>query len=108
MKQRELPGESKTPFPPAHSARLLSSIHGFVVSHMPASGAGSPEQANKRVVLLLAGTGAFMTTLDGSIVNISLPAIPGSFGVPLSAPIHCIIILYLLVNPSSLPPFCRL
>jgi EmrB/QacA subfamily drug resistance transporter len=108
MNQRELPGESKTPFPPAHSARLLSSIHDFVVSHMPAPGAGSPEQANKWVVLLLSGTGAFMTTLDGSIVNISLPAIANSFGVPLSGTVEWVIIGYLVVIAGVLLTFGRL
>ena len=33
------------------------------------------ERANKWVVLALAGTSAFMTTLDASIVNIGLPSI---------------------------------
>src|SRR5260370_8139159 len=108
MNQRELPGESKTPFPPAHSARLLSSIHDFVVSHMPAPGAGSPEQANKWVVLLLSGTGAFMTTLDGSIVNISLPAIANSFGVPLSGTVEWVIIGYLVVIARVLLTLWRL
>src|SRR5260370_40929367 len=98
MNQRELPGESKTPFPPAHSARLLASIHDVVVSHMPAPGAGSPEQVNKWVVLLLSGTGAFMTTLDGSIVDISLPAIANCFGVLLGVTVERVIIGYLAAS----------
>src|SRR5260370_27029864 len=108
MNQRELPGESKTPVPPGQSARLLASIHDFVVSHMPAPGAGSPEQANKWVVLLLSGTGDFMTTLDGSFVNISLPAIANSFGVPLSGTVEWVIIGYLVVIAGSLLTFGRL
>jgi MFS family permease len=41
------------------------------------------ERANKWVVLALAGTAAFMTTLDSSIVNIALPAIAHALGVAL-------------------------
>ncbi|MCW3097806.1 MAG: hypothetical protein JWL77_3424, partial [Chthonomonadaceae bacterium] len=39
----------------------------------------SAERANKWVVLALSGTGAFMTTLDSSIVNIGLPSIAHAF-----------------------------
>ncbi len=52
--------------------------------------------------------GAFMTTLDGSIVNISLPAIAHSFGVPLSGAIEWIIIGYLVVIAGVLLTFGRL
>jgi len=90
MRQREVPRESEARVPLAQSGRL------------PAEGTGSREQANKWVVLLLAATGAFMTTLDGSIVNISLPAIAHSFGVPLSGAIEWIIIGYLVVIAAVL------
>lgn len=92
MRQREVPAG----VPPAQSRRL------------PAEGPGSREQANKWVVLLLAATGAFMTTLDSSIVNISLPAIAHSFGVPLSGAIEWIIIGYLVVIAAVLLTFGRL
>ena len=96
MRQREVPPESEARLPPAHS------------EHLPAEGPGSEEQANKWVVLLLAAVGAFMTTLDGSIVNISLPAIAHSFGVPLSGAIEWIIIGYLVVIAGVLLTFGRL
>src|SRR5260370_14475775 len=96
MIQREVPQESEARVPPAQS------------EHLPAEGPGSREQANKWVVLLLAATGAFMTTLDSSIVNISLPAIAHSFGVPLSGTIEWIIIGYLVVIAAAFLTFRRL
>ncbi len=74
----------------------------------PAAGADRPEQANKWVVLVLAGIGAFMTTLDSSIVNISLPAIAHSFGVSLSGSVEWIIIGYLVAIAAVLLTFGRL
>jgi MFS family permease len=74
----------------------------------PAAGADRPEQANKWVVLVLAGIGAFMTTLDGSIVNISLPVIAHSFGVSLSGSVEWIIIGYLVAIAAVLLTFGRL
>src|SRR5258708_35592326 len=77
--------------------------------HLIASvGADRPEQVNKWVVLVLAGIGAFMTTLDGSIVNISLPAIAHSFGVSLSGSVEWIIIGYLVAIAAVLLTFGRL
>src|SRR5258708_14847872 len=73
----------------------------------PAAGADSPEQANKWVVLVLAGIGAFITTLDGSIVNISLPAIAHSFGVSLSGSFEWIIIGYLVSIAAAFCTFRR-
>lgn len=96
MRQREVPPESEARVPLTQS------------EHLPAEGPGSREQANKWVVLLLAAIGAFMTTLDGSIVNISLPAIAHSFGVPLSGAIEWIIIGYLVVIAAVLLTFGRL
>lgn len=46
-------------------------------------------------VLLLAGVGAFMTTLDSSIVNISLPSIGRTFHQPLGGVMEMVIIAYL-------------
>src|SRR5260370_17263637 len=66
------------------------------------------ERANKWVVLALAAVGAFMTTLDASIVNISLPSIAHSFGVPLSGAIEWIIIGYLVIIAAVLLTFWRL
>jgi len=83
-------------------------IRALVVSHRPTPRAGSPEQANKWVVLLLSATGAFMTTFDGSIVNIGLPTIARSFNVPLSGSIEWIIIGYLVMIAAVLLTFGRL
>jgi EmrB/QacA subfamily drug resistance transporter len=66
------------------------------------------EHANKWVVLVLAGTATFMTTLDSSIVNIGLPAIARSFGIPLSGSIEWVIIGYLVVIAAVLLTFGRL
>src|SRR5437868_1585358 len=60
------------------------------------------EQANKWAVMAIVAIGVFMATLDSSIVNISLPAIASSFGVPLSAEIEWVIIAYLVVTAGVL------
>src|SRR5438045_4015948 len=60
------------------------------------------EQANKWAVLVIVAIGVFMATLDSSIVNISLPAIARSFGVPLSGEIEWVIIAYLVVTAGVL------
>ena len=56
----------------------------------------SPERASKWIALALAAAGGFMTTLDASIVNISLPSIARSFGVPLSGTVEWVITAYLV------------
>src|SRR5207302_1868629 len=66
------------------------------------------EGANKWVVLALSGTATFMTTLDASIVNIGLPSIGRSFGVPLSGSIEWVMIGYLVVIAAVLLSFGRL
>ncbi len=68
----------------------------------------SQEHANKWVILTLAAVSSFMTTLDASIVNIGLPAIARSFGVPLNGAIEWIIIGYLIVIAAVLLSFGRL
>ncbi len=102
MKQQETPATGERRRPPEHRVSPFSNLP------RPAARVGSPEQANKWVVLLLAGVGAFMTTLDASIVNISLPAIAHSFGVPLSGAIEWIIIGYLVMIAAVLLTFGRL
>jgi hypothetical protein len=57
---------------------------------------GSREHANRWAVLALAGTGGLMTSLDASIVNISLPSIARSFGVPLTGEVEWVINAYLV------------
>ncbi|HEX9496263.1 MAG TPA: MFS transporter [Candidatus Limnocylindria bacterium] len=66
------------------------------------------ETANKWVVLALAGTATFMTTLDSSIVNIGLPSIAHAFGVPLAGGIEWVVIGYLVVIAAVLLTFGRL
>jgi EmrB/QacA subfamily drug resistance transporter len=66
------------------------------------------ERANKWVVLALSGTAAFMTTLDSSIVNIGLPSIAHTFGVPLAGSIEWVLIGYLVVIAAVLLTFGRL
>lgn len=62
---------------------------------------------HKWLVLSTVSVGTFMATLDGSIVNISLPKIQEAFGVNLSA-IEWIVVAYLLVVGALLLPFGRL
>jgi EmrB/QacA subfamily drug resistance transporter len=58
---------------------------------------GTEERASKWAVFALASPGAFITSLDGSIVNIGLPSIARAFGVPLSGAVEWVIIGYLVV-----------
>ncbi len=58
-------------------------------------GAGE-ETAGKWAMLFIVAIGIFMATLDSSIVNISLPTIARSFGVPLNGTIEWVIIAYLV------------
>src|SRR5205823_972975 len=64
--------------------------------------------ASKWLVLGLVAVGTFMTTLDSSIVNISLPAIARSFGTPLSGAVEWTVIAYLVVIAATLLTFGRL
>ncbi len=63
---------------------------------------------NKWVVLVLSATATFMTTLDGSIVNIGLPNIAHTFHVGISGEIEWIIIGYLVIIAALLLTFGRL
>jgi EmrB/QacA subfamily drug resistance transporter len=63
---------------------------------------------NKWIVLALAASASFMTTLDGSIVNIGLPSIANTFHVGISGAIEWIIIGYLVVIAAVLLTFGRL
>jgi EmrB/QacA subfamily drug resistance transporter len=109
--------QQEQPRPPrsAHVALVVTSslcaqaasrqAHADVASATPVD---SAERANKWVVLALSGTGAFMTTLDSSIVNIGLPSIAHAFGVPLTGTIEWILIGYLVVIAAVLITFGRL
>jgi EmrB/QacA subfamily drug resistance transporter len=70
--------------------------------------AKSQAQTNKWIVFALSASSSFITTLDGSIVNIGLPAISRTFNVGVSGPIEWIIIGYLVIIASVLLTFGRL
>jgi EmrB/QacA subfamily drug resistance transporter len=61
----------------------------------------------KWLILSSVSLGTLMSTLDGSIVNIALPAIQGDFGVALTT-IEWVVVAYLLVVGSLLLPVGRL
>src|SRR5215471_10263701 len=65
-------------------------------------------QTNKWVVLSLAATATFMTTLDSSIVNIGLPSIAHTFHTEISGTTEWVIIGYLVVIAAVLLTFGRL
>lgn len=67
----------------------------------------SPVPPSKWVIFLLVAVGVFMSTLDGSIVNIALPTIMDDFGVTL-ATIEWVVMIYLLTVSSLLLSFGRL
>ncbi len=76
----------------------------------PATGIHPAAQsaARKWPVVLLVCVGVLMTTLDASIVNISLPSIATAFDTPLSGTIEWVIIGYLVVVAALLLTFGRL
>jgi len=59
-------------------------------------------------VLTLVALGTFMTTLDASIVNISLPSIARTFHTPIGGAVEWVIIAYLVVIAATLLTFGRL
>lgn len=61
----------------------------------------------KWLILSTVSLGSLMATLDGSIVNIALPAIQDDFGVSITT-VEWVVIAYLLVVGSLLLPFGRL
>ncbi len=67
-----------------------------------------PVAVNKWLVLALSATATFMTTLDGSIVNIGLPSIARTFHIGLSGAIEWIIIGYLVIIAATLLTWGRL
>jgi EmrB/QacA subfamily drug resistance transporter len=69
---------------------------------------GGGEIADKWTVMGIMAIGLFMATLDGSIVNISLPKISLSFQVPLSGMVEWVIIAYLIVIAGLLLTLGRL
>jgi len=65
------------------------------------------ERARRRNVLAAVGVGAFMSALDGSIVNTVLPVVSGQFRVDVTA-IEWVVTVYLLVQSGLLLSFGRL
>jgi EmrB/QacA subfamily drug resistance transporter len=70
--------------------------------------ASTQRRANRWAVLALAGTGGLMTSLDASIVNISLPSIAHSFRVPLTGEVEWVINAYLVAIATVLLTIGRL
>lgn len=71
----------------------------------------APASADVRVnpwaVFLWVAVGTFMTMLDASIVNISLPSIAQTFRTPVSGAVEWIIIAYLVTIAATLLTFGR-
>ncbi len=67
----------------------------------------SSVKPSSRLLLATVGIAVFMSSLDVTIVNISLPTISQDFGVS-SATVSWVIMAYLLVMCSFLPAFGRL
>ena len=63
---------------------------------------------NKWAVLGLVVLGTFMMTLDGSIVNISLPSIARTFHAPFGGAVEWVIIAYLVAIGATLLTFGHL
>ena len=61
----------------------------------------------KWLILTSVSLGSLMATLDGSIVNIALPAIQGDFAIDLTT-VEWVVVAYLLVVGSLLLPMGRL
>src|SRR5436190_20880840 len=83
---------------------------GVVVRPGPQQSETAKERAhqNKWIILALVIVGAFMTTLDASIVNISLPSIARAFHTPFGSAVEWVIIAYLVVIAATLLLFGRL
>ncbi|MBA2394045.1 MAG: MFS transporter [Ktedonobacteraceae bacterium] len=70
--------------------------------------AQKPLHVSKWVIWALAASSSFITTLDGSIVNIGLPTISQTFHVGVSGAIEWVIIGYLVIIAAVLLTFGRL
>jgi EmrB/QacA subfamily drug resistance transporter len=68
----------------------------------------SSPSVNKWIILALAASSSFMTTLDGSIINIGLPTISRTFHTGISGSTEWIIIGYLVIIAATLLTFGRL
>ncbi len=66
------------------------------------------ESDNPWIVFALVAIGTFMTMLDASIVNISLPAIAQTFHTSVGGAMEWVIIAYLVIIAATLLTFGRL
>jgi EmrB/QacA subfamily drug resistance transporter len=85
-------------------------LSGTPASTVPSlnNGPESERSTNKWVVLAIVGVGVLMSTLDSSIVNISLPSIAHYFGVGLNGAVEWVIIAYLVIIAAVLLSIGRL
>jgi EmrB/QacA subfamily drug resistance transporter len=74
----------------------------------PAIPAAPLGRGYKWTVFAIIAVGVFMSTLDSSIVNISLPKIASYFGVPLNGAVEWVVIVYLVVIAALLLSLGRL
>ena len=65
------------------------------------------ELDNPWIIFALVAVGTFMTMLDGSIVNISLPTIAQTFRTPVGGAMEWVIIAYLVTIAATLLTFGR-
>jgi EmrB/QacA subfamily drug resistance transporter len=100
MKQPTSPSAANKPIRPEQSAQ----------NGQPGGAAPTDASAttNKWVVFAIIAIGVFMSTVDSSIVNISLPTIATFFGVPLSGAVEWVVIVYLVVIAATLLTIGRL
>ncbi|HZC04680.1 MAG TPA: DHA2 family efflux MFS transporter permease subunit [Ktedonobacterales bacterium] len=75
---------------------------GATPSARTGAGGDATPATNKWVVFAIVAIGVFMSTLDSSIVNISLPTIATYFHVPLSGAVEWVVIAYLVVIAATL------
>lgn len=88
---------AESPEPPGSSSSERESV-----TRATSTSAGEGERAGKWAVLAIVAIGVFMSTLDSSIVNISLPAIAHFFGVALSGAVEWVVIAYLVIIAAVL------
>lgn len=95
---------------PAPERDVWAGPHPLDVPHCPTlrTALEPTTGVSKWAVFALISVGTFMTTLDSSIVNISLPAIARSFHTPLGGTVEWVLIAYLLVIAATLLTFGRL
>jgi EmrB/QacA subfamily drug resistance transporter len=84
-----------------------TSIHLAMVRPAMHKSQDPPEPSNKWLIFSLVAVGIFMSTLDGSIVNVALPTIMAELSIPLIT-VKWVVVIYLLTISSLLLSFGRL